>query len=104
MDVIESARGLDDVSARADAVARLSRVAERILAVSARAPELRASAGDLIAARDAAAAGQVASARSALQRAAGPLVARAQRGRIDAAALGRETARLAGATATGGGR
>ena len=104
MDVIESARGLDDVSARADAVARLSRVAERVLAVSARAPELQASARDLLAARDAAAAGQVASARSALQRAAGPLVARAQRGRIDAAALVRDIARLAGAAAIGGGR
>jgi hypothetical protein len=55
----------------------------------------------VLAARDAVAGGQAAAARAALQRAAAPLVALAQRGRIDAAPQRRDAARLAGAAALG---
>jgi hypothetical protein len=65
------------------------------------AADLQPAARDLFAARDALAAGQVSSARAALQRAAVPLVARAQRGRMDGHAVPRDAARLAGAAATG---
>lgn len=106
MDMIAIARDLDATTARADAIGRLSRLAERILALAAGAGDLPAAARDLIAARDALTAGQIPAARAALQRAAGPLVARAQRGRIDGAPVARDPARLAGAAALvkGGGR
>ena len=100
MELIAVTRGLDDETARAAAVARLSRLAERLLAMAGAAADLQPAARDLIAARDALTASQVPAARAALLRAAGPLVARAQRGRIDGHTLGRDAARLAGAAAT----
>ena len=103
MDLIAVAGALDDADAdaagRAGDTARLSRLAERLLSLAGAAPDLQPAARDLLAARDALAAGQIAPARAALQRAAAPLVARAQRGRIDGAVLPRDAARLAGAAA-----
>lgn len=101
MELIAVTRSLDDEAARAAVVARLSRLTERVLALAGDAGDLQPAARDLLAARDALAASQMASARAALQRAAVPLVARAQRGRMDGHALPRDAARLAGAAATG---
>ena len=63
------------------------------------AGDLQPAARELLSARDALAASQIAAARAALQRAAPPLVARAQRGRMEGRTLPRDTARLAGAAA-----
>jgi hypothetical protein len=121
MELTAIARELDRSPGRADLAVRVSRLAERVLAIdvarsaalgadlsaeaSAKAEALAKAARDLVAARDAVAAGQTASARAGLQRAAAPLVALAQRGRIDATTRARDAARLAGAAATmGGGR
>jgi hypothetical protein len=104
MDLIAVTRGLDDPSRRADLVARLSRLAERVLAIAGSAGDLRSAARDLLSARDALADGRTAAARAALQRAADPLVARGQRGRIDGSPLTRDPARLAGAAAVEGRR
>jgi hypothetical protein len=98
MDLIAVARDLDESSGQADLVGRLSRLAERVLAMDV----LRPAARDLLAARDAVAAKQMESARPALQRAAALLVANAQRGRIDANARSRDAARLSGAAAVAG--
>jgi hypothetical protein len=99
MDLIAVARELDDASRRSGAATRLSSLAERLLAMAAGAPDLQPAAREVLAAREAATTGQVSVARAALQRAAGPLVAQAQRGRIDGASLARDAARLAGAAA-----
>jgi hypothetical protein len=99
MDLIAVAERLDEPASRADGQARLSRLAERLLALSGGAGDLQPAARELLAARDAMAAGQIPSARAALQRAAAPLVARAQRGRIDGSIQPRDAARLAGAAA-----
>ena len=72
---------------------------ERILAAAARAPDLQAAAAEIAAARTALAAGQTDTARDALRRAAGPLLKRAQEGRIEAGPVSRDAARLAGAAA-----
>jgi hypothetical protein len=100
MELIAVTRSLDDEAARPAVVARLSRLTERLLAMAGDAGDLQPAARELLAARDALAARQVAPARAALQRAAVPLVARAQRGRMDGHALPRDAARLAGAAAT----
>jgi hypothetical protein len=114
MDVIAVARDLDVAAARGDLAARLSRLAERVMATAGAALEpplhlaalgdeaLAKAARDLLAARDAIAAGQIAVARAALQRAAAPLIARVQRGRIDGSTRPRDAARLAGAAAVAG--
>src|SRR5262249_34565814 len=99
LDLAAVARALDDPSRRADAAARLTQVAERVLSLR----DMQAPARDLLAARGALAAGQIEPARAALQRAAGPIVARAQNRRIDSAAIPRDAARLAGAAAAGPG-
>jgi hypothetical protein len=106
MDLIAIARALGDPSARAETVSRLERLAERVLAAAAGAPDLQSAAREILAARDGVSAGEIDKARAALQRAAAPLVARAQRGRIDGAVVARDAARLAGAAAIapGGGR
>jgi hypothetical protein len=109
MDLIAVARGLDargtqergteDPAGRAGAPARLARLAERILAMADGAADLQPAAREVLAARDALTAGEDLRARAALQRAAAPLVVRAQRGRIDTRAVPRDPARLAGAAA-----
>jgi hypothetical protein len=99
MDVIAVARDLDQPAGGTVAVDRLSRLAERLLAVAPGAPDLQPAARDVLAARDALTAGDIGRARAALQRAARPLVARAHRGRIDGRAEPRDRARLAGAAA-----
>jgi hypothetical protein len=99
MDLIAAARGLDDPSGRVDAAARLSRLAERILGMAGGAADLQPAAREALAARDAVMSGQETFARAALQRAAAPLVIRAQRGRIESRGLPRDPARLAGAAA-----
>ena len=99
MELIAITRVLDDEAARAAVVSRLSRLAERLLAMAGSAGDLQPAARDLLAARDALAASQIASARGSLQRAAPPLVARAQRGRMEGRTLPRDAARLAGAAA-----
>jgi hypothetical protein len=103
MDLIDVARELDDRATQGrgteDASARLARLAERILAMAAGAADLQPAARDVLAAREALTAGRDASARAALQRAAAPLVTRAQRGRIEGRGVPRDPARLAGAAA-----
>jgi len=64
--------------------------------------DVQGAARDVLAARDAVAAGQIDRARASLQRAAGPIVARAQSDRIDAARVPRNASRLAGAAGRGG--
>ena len=87
----------------ADAAGRLTRLAERVLAIAPGAADLQRSSRQLLEARDASARGDIDTARSALQGAAAPLLLRAQRGRIDAPSVNRDAARLAGAAAVGGG-
>jgi len=105
-DLIAIARALEARSDRAETMSRLERLAEQVLAAAATAPDLQPAARDVLSARDAASAGEIDKARAALRRAAVPLVARAQRGRIDGALVRRDAARLAGAAAIapGGGR
>ncbi len=104
VDLIAAARDIDDPSARAGAAGRLSRLAERILSLGAGAADLPPVAREVLAARDALAAGQSTIAREAIQRAAAPLVVRTQRGRIEGRAVPRDWARLAGAAAIAAGR
>jgi hypothetical protein len=106
MDLIAIARALDARAERAEIAGRLEHLAEKVLSAAAGAPALQPAARDVLAARDAVSASEVDKARAALERAAGPLVTRAQRGRIDGAVVGRHAARLAGAAAIapGGGR
>ena len=102
-DLIAVARTLEEGGPQGrrteEASAQLSGLAERILAMAGGAPDLQPAAREVIAARDALSAGQDALARAALQRAAAPLVVRAQRGRIDSGGMRRDPARLAGAAA-----
>ena len=105
-DLIAIARALEARSDRAGTMSRLERLAEQVLAAAATAPDLQPAARDVLSAREAVSASEIDKARAALQRAAVPLVARAQRGRIDGALVRRDAARLAGAAAIapGGGR
>lgn len=101
MDLVAVTRALDDPGRRTDVSAALTRLAERMLSMGDRS--IQTAARDVLAARDAIAAGQIESARGALQRAAGPIVARAQSDRIDATRISRDASRLAGASAPGRG-
>ena len=83
----------------ADARARLNRLAENVLTIAPGAADLQDSARRLLQARDLLANGESDNARRALQDAVGPLLARAQRGRVDVPSVGRDAARLAGAAA-----
>jgi hypothetical protein len=108
LDLTLVAREIDDASRRVDAGQRLTRLAERLLSLPRgtgedRQADLQAAVRDVLAARDAVSAGQIDAAHAALQRAAGPIVARAQTGRIDSASIARDAARLAGAAAGPGG-
>ena len=98
-DVIAIARSLDAQPDRAETAGRLQRLAEQVLAAAASAPDLQPAAREVLAARDALSGNEIDKARAALQRAAGPLVVRAQHGRIDGAMVPRDAARLAGAAA-----
>jgi hypothetical protein len=102
MDLVTATQSLDDPARRPDAPGTLTRLAERVLSIGDRG--VQAAARDVMAARDALAAGQVDKARAALQRAAGPIVTRAQADRIDATRVPRDTSRLAGAVGRGGSR
>ena len=82
---------------------RLERLAEEVLAIEPGAADLQDSAKRLLRARDLAASGDAAGMRGTLQEAIAPLLARAQRGRVDVAPVARDAARLAG-TAAGGGK
>ncbi|HET7698481.1 MAG TPA: hypothetical protein VFK57_22390 [Vicinamibacterales bacterium] len=82
---------------------RLRGLGERVLTAAARAPELQPAAQEIAAAQTALASGRIDAARDALRRAGAPLAKRAQHGRIDAAGVPREPARLAGAAALGRG-
>jgi hypothetical protein len=99
MDLIAAARALEDPSGRAGVSASLARLAERILTMAGGAADLQTAAREVGAARDRLMAGEVALARAAVQRAASPLVARAQRGRIETRGLAADPSRLAGAAA-----
>ena len=105
-DVIAAAAALDAGADAAALAGTLRAVSERILAAAASAPDLRPGAAEIAAARSALAEGRRDAAREALQRAAVPLVKRAQQGRIEGNAVPGEAARLAGAAALprGGGR
>jgi len=108
LDLTLVAREIDEPSRRADAALRLTTLAERLLSLprgtgAARQADLQPAVRDVLAARDALPAGRIDVARAALQRAAGPIVARAQAGRIDSTAIPRDPARLAGAAAGPGG-
>jgi len=87
--------------AGADVRARLQRLAEDVLAIEPGAADLQESAKRLLRARDLSGGGDAASVRSALQEAVGPLLTRAQRGRMDVAPIARDAARLAGAAGEG---
>jgi len=100
MDLVSAMRALEDPARRSDLAAALTRVAERMLSIADR--DVQGAARDVLAARDAVAAGQIDRARASLQRAAGPIVARAQSDRIDAARVPRNASRLAGAAGRGG--
>jgi hypothetical protein len=101
---VHAAGLLDDPRQRDTASAVLANTAERLLTAGA-SPDLSAAARDLLAARQALLAGRVDDGRAKLAHAAAPLVARAQRGRIDGATSARDAARLAGAvTAAAGAR
>ncbi|MEO6236927.1 MAG: hypothetical protein ABIQ52_07985 [Vicinamibacterales bacterium] len=104
MDLLAIARQVEVASVRADVTNRLSRLAEQILSLGS-AGDLPAAAREVLTARDALTAGQMATVRAALQRASAPLVSRAQHGRINARSVSRDPARLAGAAAVapGGG-
>jgi hypothetical protein len=98
---------LADIAASLDAGAsdRLGRLAERVIAIEPGAADVQQASRQLTGARAALARGDLARAREALRAAAPPLATRAQRGRLDAAPIDAETARLAGAAALqGGGR
>jgi hypothetical protein len=119
VDLIGIARDLVTTTVQADLTDRLSKLTERVLAMEGMqaaalgAEALRADASgrdslakaarDLLAVRQAVAAGQNAAARDGLRRASVPLVARAQRGRIDTRTRSRDATRLAGAAAVAGG-
>jgi hypothetical protein len=87
----------------ADVPARLEQLAEDVLAIAPGDAASQASARRLLEARDLIAAGDADRARAALQDAIAPLLARAQRGRLDVPSLSREAARLTGAAAGGRG-
>jgi hypothetical protein len=80
---------------------RLAALAERVLAIEPGAADLRSASRSLLEARDAFARGDAEKGRAALQAAAAPLVARAQRGRTDVPFVSPDAARLAGAAAGG---
>jgi hypothetical protein len=82
--------------------ARLEQLAEEVLAIEPGAADLRDSATRLLQARDLLADPDVTRIRGALQDAIAPLLARAQRGRVEVAPAARDAARLAGAAAGGG--
>jgi hypothetical protein len=99
--VARTANKPSPAAGRSAQIARLNRLAERVLSIGT-AGDLQISAREIGRARDALSAGQTETAMSALQRAAPPLVLRAQRGRIDSVGTPHEQARLAGALARGG--
>jgi hypothetical protein len=105
-DVIAAAAGLDAGADAASLTGTLRALSERILAAAANAPDLRPAAAEIATARTALAEGRRDAARDALQRAAVPLVKRAQQGRIEGHTVPGDAARLAGAAALprGGGR
>jgi hypothetical protein len=96
--------GVDRAADSGEVARRLTALAERVLAMAGRSPDLQPAAREILAARDAMAKGQTDAARAALGKAAPPIVSRAQRGRIDAGAISRDAARMAGAAALAGGR
>jgi hypothetical protein len=100
---VSSALGSDARSERATLIRTLQELGERVLTAAARAPELHPSAKEIDTARTALAAGQTATARDALRRAVGPLLARAQQGRIESSTVSPDAARLADAAAIGRG-
>jgi hypothetical protein len=84
---------------QADIGKRLTELAERILAMAGRSADLQPAAREILAARDAMGRGEVDAALMALGKAAGPIVTRAQRGRLETGNIGRNAARMAGAAA-----
>jgi hypothetical protein len=105
-DVIAAAAGLDAGADAASLTGTLRALSERILGAAANAPDLRPAAAEIATARTALAEGRRDAARDALQRAAVPLVKRAQQGRIEGHTVPGDAARLAGAAALprGGGK
>ena len=95
LDVIDVNASIGKADRQTDITSRLSRVAERLLASGA---PLQSAAREVMAARDAVAAGNNDDARAALARAATPLVTLAQRDRIDAFRSAPSAERLAGAS------
>jgi hypothetical protein len=102
-DLLAASAALDSPADAAPLNETLRGLAERLLTAAARAPDLRPAAAEVAAARQALASGQRDIAREALRRAAGPLVTRAQQGRIQGSRVSPGAARLAGAAAAGGG-
>lgn len=100
--LVAAGAALDQGGDRARLDALLLGLGERILAAAAGAADLQPAARDVASAREALAAGRIDTAREALRRAAAPLVARAQHGRIPGSTLPRDASRLAGAAAVAG--
>jgi hypothetical protein len=95
LDVIDVNASIGRADKQSDVTSRLSHVAERLLAGGA---PLQSAAREVMAARDAVAAGRNDDARAALARAAAPLVTLTQRDRIDAVRSAPAAERLAGAS------
>ena len=101
-DLVAVSAALDGSGDRAMLDRALLGLGERLLAAAAAAPDLQGAAREVAAARDALASGRLDAAREALRRAAGPLVARAQHGRLEGSRVPGDASRLAGAAAVAG--
>jgi hypothetical protein len=101
LDLVDISAALGNAARQAEMTTRLTRVAERLLAGGA---ALQPSARDVMAARDAVAAGKNDDARAALARAAAPIVTLAQRDRIESTPSAPNAERLAGASVVSGAR
>lgn len=100
LDLIEANASIGDAARRQEMTTRLSHLAERLLAGGA---PLQPAARDVMAARDAVAAGKDDQARAALARAAAPIVTLAQRDRIESTSSAAKAARVTGAAVVSGG-
>jgi hypothetical protein len=101
LDLIEVNGSIGKVNAQDEITSRLTRVAERLLAGG---EPFQSAAREIMAARDAVAAGKSDAARASLVRAAAPIVTLAQRDRIESTPSASRAERIAGASVVSGAR